>query len=307
MTMNFNFFGFTIETLLIAMAVVLSVSVFVSILYYVGLWKTLQKMGRHDFAALVPGYHLWEFSRGAGFGPGLSFVLVALFAATLILGCVVQFLTPHAFTLSLFWNAVPLMLPGDGTVDIQAVGAFLGDWGLGLYGRHETLILVLAVVAALFLLLWIYACYGVARSFGHGFFFALGLLILPFLFLTILGCGRSQRYGGPYLDRQGRSGVQANWPQLVSARKATFGSNAPLAMALMGMVLGAVFLTIPGIVLCIVALVKNGADKGKPLAGAKCTATTVVALLGILISLAVLAAFFFLGSFANSFYGYSSL
>jgi hypothetical protein len=43
---------------------------------------------------------------------------------------------------------------------------------------------------------WILILYDLADSFGHGVGYALGLLLLPFVFALVIGLGSSQ-YGGP--------------------------------------------------------------------------------------------------------------
>ncbi len=52
----------------------------------------------------------------------------------------------------------------------------------------------------LFLLVWVLQSYDIARAFGRGVGFGIGLAVLPFLFYPALAFGRS-RYAGP--DGQG--------------------------------------------------------------------------------------------------------
>jgi hypothetical protein len=46
------------------------------------------------------------------------------------------------------------------------------------------------------LIIWIILCIDVAKSFGKGTGFGIGLLLLPFIFFLILGFGSAQ-YQGP--------------------------------------------------------------------------------------------------------------
>lgn len=268
------------------------------ILYYAGFWGTLQKMGRHDFAALVPFYGSWELARGAGLGPGASTIFVLLAVGQVACSVLVLFNVDYSmFAYGFNFTAqVPIQFV------LENLSANVQDYMRELYSQNAVAILVWAVLAAVSFLMYLVVLFGVARSFGHGIGYMLGLLIFPFLFFMVLGYARKQVYTGPYLDKDQRFRPRLPWETLVRARMATFGSNAPLALALMGMVMGVFLLTVPAIVLCIVALAKNGAEKGKPLTAAKRTMTTVVAVLGILLSLAALALFLFLGYAANGHY-----
>lgn len=288
-----------LATILAAAALAGSVLVLLlGILYFAGLWGTLQKMGRHDFAALVPFYGSWELARGAGLGPGAATVFVLLALGQVVCSTLVLFNVDYSMLASgfNFTAQVPMEFI------LENLSSNMREYAVQLYSQNTVVFLVWAVLAVISLLMYLVILFGVARSFGHGIGYVLGLIILPFLFYMILGYSRRQVYTGPYLDKDQRFRPRLPWETLVHARMATFGSNAPLALALMGMVMGLVLLTVPAIVLCIVALAKNGAEKGKPLTAAKCTMTTVVAVLGILLSLAVLALFLFLGYAANSHY-----
>ena len=63
----------------------------------------------------------------------------------------------------------------------------------------------LAVIVFALWLVFVISCFKLAKSFGHGFFFGLGLCILPTLFMLILGLG-SSRYIGPEGKRQFKDG-----------------------------------------------------------------------------------------------------
>lgn len=296
--MDFLSGGNSILGALVAVLVTLVVTALVGILHYVGLWKTLQKMGRHDFAALVPFYGPWEFARGAGFGPLIATLMALLLVAQAACWAVVAYGIDFGE-----FQRVYLVMSLTPAADVPAdLAAWIQDWADGFMAQNLNLMLAIGAMAAFYLILHIAACYGVARSFGHGIGYMLGLVILPFLFLMVLGCSRRQVYDGPFLDMKQRLQPRLDWAGLVQARKATFGSNAPLALALLGMGSGMLLGTLPGIVLCILALARNSAEKGKPLASAKCTMTTVTAVLGILLSLAMVAALMALRMAANSLY-----
>lgn len=268
------------------------------VLYFAGLWGTLQKMGRHDFAALVPFYGSWELARGAGMGPGGAtfFVLLAIGQVA----CSVMVLFDVDYSMFAAGFNFTAQVPTE--FILENLSSNMRDYALQLYGRNAVVLLVMAVLAVVSFVMLVVICFGIARSFGHGFGYTLGLLILPFLFFMVLGYSRRQVYNGPYLDKDQRFRPRLPWETLVRARMATFGSNAPLALALMGMAMGMFLMTPPAIVLCIVALAKNGAEKGKPLTAAKRTMTTVAALVGILLALAVLGLFLFLGYAADNHY-----
>lgn len=290
------------EAFLWGLAIAGAILLLLQVLRSIGLWMTLQKMGRHDFAALIPGYGYWELSRGAGFSApiaALSVIVYGLACAGLvfILGTIQQALTAPGPLLSLYlsmlsgWD-VFLGSVAIGAVEVVRNGLMSGDW------------LLVGSVAAivLFLLLLICVYWGVVRSFDRGFLMVLGLLILPSIFFLVIGCSSRRPYRGPFFDRYHHSSIAMDWPALVKARMDTFGSNAPLALALIGMLLGASLAVIPSVILCIIALKRNGHEKGKPLAGPKRSVTTFVALFGIVLALGLGAAFYFLdgSSFVDS-------
>lgn len=289
--MNFYDIGYDAAPLIIGIAVAFLAILLLQLLTLIGWWRTLQKMGRHDFAALVPGYNLWELSRGAGFTVGLAAFFVIVYA--------VQSLVPLVIAVGLDYQSLALQLVLVFSVPVQQVPETLSIWAAGLaqslFELYGPLLVATVVAGVLAFVLQLYAYYGVARSFGHGVGYVIGLLLFPFIFFMVLGCSSKQRYRGPYLDKTSVAAMQLPWDSLVTARRNTFGSNAPLALALGGLAMGAVLLSIPGIALCIAALVKNSGEKGKPLAVAKCTVTTVVSVLGIVISVGLVAFLFLCG------------
>jgi hypothetical protein len=55
---------------------------------------------------------------------------------------------------------------------------------------------VLMLIPIVNFIIWIILCIDVAKSFGKGVGFGIGLLLLPFIFSLILGFGSAQ-YQGP--------------------------------------------------------------------------------------------------------------
>jgi hypothetical protein len=55
---------------------------------------------------------------------------------------------------------------------------------------------ILTFIPLVNFIIWIILCIDIAKSFGKGVGFAIGLLLLPFIFFLILGFG-SARYQGP--------------------------------------------------------------------------------------------------------------
>lgn len=295
--MNFLFSAKMTEEMLVGIFISAVVVLVLSIVYYVGYWCLLQKMGRHDFAAIVPGYAVWEYGRGAGLSCGLSWILVLGWLAYSILGA--TFLTTFGY--EGFWNDFwyAFMFAGDGGAGALDFATELLKMQFAQFNPHLYCFLLAAVF---FLVLNLYASYGVARSFDHGIAFMLGLVIVPFVFVPLLGGSSAQTYQGPYLDQSQQSlGVQ-NWTVAVEARLDAFGSNAPFALALVGMMLGAVCVSLPGIALSIIALVRNRYEKDKPLSRPKYSATLAIGWLGILISIAVPAVVLALGLLTNAVY-----
>lgn len=285
----------TAEWMLVLLVLYL-VLIVLEIVQLIGMWCLLQKMGRHDFAALIPGYSQWEYARGAGFNVGFAL----LFVVSLI--GFWAFLYGYLFTVSIplittsvsdplflytaysgsasLYDLVLTTLTNRLIVDVQ----LLNPWIIGAL-----------IAAALYLVFYLVATYGVAKSFDHGIFYMLGIIILPFIFIPILGCSRKQHYHGPHFNKELRNSNADLWDSAVRARLQAFGSNAPLALSLFGLICGMSFLSIPGVVLCIIALVRNSTDKGKPLSGAKYGATKVVSIIGIIMSILVVVLAFIYG------------
>lgn len=267
-----------------------------AVLYIVGFWMTLQKMGRHDFASLVPLYGDWELARGAGLGPLLATLFAVLSIGSTV--CLVVALFGVDYEAIRAQLVLLTLMPVD---DLPAtVLSYLQGLVIDFYDNNTALVIAAAVFVILHFLMMVVVYFGIARSFRHGVFCTLAMIIFPWITFLILGCSRGQVYEGPALNPYRHMPANRSWASMVQARKDTFGSNAPLAMALLGMIMGATFMTIPGVILCFLALVRNGADKGKPLAHAKTSMTTLTALFGILISIAVVAGYFALRFLSNS-------
>jgi uncharacterized protein DUF5684 len=56
---------------------------------------------------------------------------------------------------------------------------------------------ILMLIPFVNLIIWIILCIDVAKSFGKGTGFEIGLLLLPFIFFLILGSGSAQYQGPP--------------------------------------------------------------------------------------------------------------
>ena len=54
---------------------------------------------------------------------------------------------------------------------------------------------ILMLIPIVNFIIWIILCIDVAKSFGKGVGFAIGLLLLPFIFFLILGFGSAQYHG----------------------------------------------------------------------------------------------------------------
>jgi uncharacterized membrane protein YhaH (DUF805 family) len=55
--------------------------------------------------------------------------------------------------------------------------------------------IILFLIPFVNFIVWIIVALDLAKSFDHGVGFAIGLIILPWLFYIILGWGESQYYG----------------------------------------------------------------------------------------------------------------
>lgn len=267
--------GFAFPVLIVSVIGVIVASLF----YYVGYWLVLQKMGRVDFAALVPVYRRWELARGTGLGRAFSFVYVLFSEVALVLGVVLQTNAMGAVS-----NYAFMRRYGSTAFDSSAASDQLREQLL----EGNPLAISFIVACVVFLILEVRVLYGVARSFDHGVPFTLGLIVLPAVFFAVLGCSAKQRYVGPVADKAYRENPRDDWSQLVKARVATFGSNAPLALSLLGMLSGGFGFSLPAFVFCIAGLVMNGSEKDKPLATAKYRATMIIGILGLVITIVVL-------------------
>lgn len=268
--------------LLLLMTILSGIIIVLGILELVGMWCLLQKMGRHDFAALIPGYDMWEYSRGAGFNVGLSVLLVAAFAAFVFCICGFSMSISPALTNTL------LSLPIDmdaGSLSAILASAFMSRLDVALLSFDPWLVGA-AIALIIYVVLYIIASFGISRSFGHGVPYTIGIVILPFVFLPLLGCSHEQCYRNPYFDKTLRGQDDARkWASAVHARMQAFGSNAPLALSLVALCMSMAFLPIPSIVLSIIALVRNNRDKGVSLAMPKRIAALVISIIAIIVSI----------------------
>lgn len=259
-----------------------AIAIVLGILELIGMWCLLQKMGRHDFAALIPGYDMWEYSRGAGFNGGLSILYVTAFVAFLF--CVCGFSAAISPVLRDTFLSIPIDMDA-GSLCAVLGSAFMGRLELAIRSFDPWLIGA-AIALIVYAVLYIVATFGIAKSFGHGVLCTIGIVIVPFIFLPLLGCSKKQQYANPYFDKSLRGQNDAHkWASAVHARKQAFGSNAPFALSLIGLCMSMVFLPVPSIVLCIIALVRNNKDKGISLAAPKRIATLVISILAIILSI----------------------
>jgi hypothetical protein len=128
------------------------------ILQIVGMWKTFQKAKQPGWAAIVPFYN--------------------------------QFVSIKIAGLELWWFVVILLLFAIG--DFAAYGYVVGD--------EKTSVIVSGGNGALMvgsLVFYGFLNYKIARSFGKGAWFAVGLTLLSPIFWAILGLSRDVKYKGP--------------------------------------------------------------------------------------------------------------
>jgi hypothetical protein len=57
--------------------------------------------------------------------------------------------------------------------------------------------LILLLIPFVNLIIWIILCIDIAKNFGKGAGFGIGLILLPFIFFPILGFGSAQYQGAP--------------------------------------------------------------------------------------------------------------
>ncbi|MEX2368781.1 MAG: DUF5684 domain-containing protein [Candidatus Paceibacterota bacterium] len=133
-----------------------------------GLWMVFEKAGEKGWKAIIPFYNCYVLIRISGHSGWwlallLSPVVVILLGAEMISGSMEVAATNPNYSFpvlaSLFLNGVILLLQ---------------------------VVIITSVVVG----------YDVARSFGKGLGFTIGLSVLPFIFLPILGFGKSE-YRGP--------------------------------------------------------------------------------------------------------------
>lgn len=258
----------------------------IALIELIGMWCLLQKMGRHDFAALVPGYNIWEYSRGAGFAAPVSVLFILLLLAFIVCSSVYfQSFYTTMFSNRIFGLNLFLSITAGSS---YAFDLFTNAWVTQFLFDLQTFnpwLIALMITFVLYVIFYIVATYGVAKSFGHGIVFTIAMLLFPFIFIPLLGISKGQRYHGPHFDKKLRGGSGQLWAAAVEARIQAFGSNAPLALSIIGLILSMLCMPIPALVLYIIALVRNRADKGKLLSGAKRTATIVIVIIGIIISI----------------------
>jgi hypothetical protein len=127
-----------------------------------GLWGVFKKAGRSSWKALIPFYNLYILFRITGQSGWLSLV----------------FLTP---LIIVTFNTFDLLFG-------NSIGAELG----GIF----LLLILLLVVQVIMLVIYARTAYLISKVFSKSFWFAGGLIFLPFIFWPILGFGGA-KYRGP--------------------------------------------------------------------------------------------------------------
>ena len=130
----------------LSILLVIVVALVLLVLYVIGRWKTVKKLGGHGWSQFIPAYGDYELAKHAGCDKALVIAATALAGAIFIAE-----LSPLQFANNL---ASALAFP-----------YFIVD----------------CVV-----------CYNVAKAFGKGKGFTVGLVLLPFVFFMILGLGKAQ-------------------------------------------------------------------------------------------------------------------
>lgn len=142
------------------------VSFVIYVLSVIARWKIFQKMGESGWKSIIPIYN------------------------TIVL-------YDNVWTTSVFWFSIFISFFGG------IAGGVLKLFQLGILSNANTLMGYLyngclyfdAGVGAILLILGIIYTYKFSKAFGHGFLFALGLLICPRLFEFIIAFGKSEFEG----------------------------------------------------------------------------------------------------------------
>lgn len=129
------------------------------VVFIVGSWKMYRKAGEHGFAFLIPFYGSYVYYRMT-FGIGWLFLVpTLLFSAA-------------SFLLNMAETGLAI-----GTTDALMAALFCAILSL--------------ILVAVCLIITLVSDYKLAKAFGHGFGYFLGIVFLPYIFIPILGFGRS--------------------------------------------------------------------------------------------------------------------
>lgn len=137
-----------------------------------GLWMVFEKAGERGWKAIIPFYNYYILFRIGGHSGWWVLVLILP-----VLPSVIGALTDVA--------SAQGAVPATGDPNLAALGFF------GALAFILTFLVFNIIIVVQGVLL-----YDVARSFGKGLGFAIGLSVLPFIFWPILGFGKSE-YRGP--------------------------------------------------------------------------------------------------------------
>ena len=153
--------GATFFAAIAAFAVgIICFSAIIYIIDVIGMFKVFEKCGLEGWKAIIPFYNDYVFAEK---------VWVPNYVLCLWIACIVN------------WVIVSPISHSGGFIGIlfSLVGFILSIFIIVVRGRF---------------------CYWIAKSFGYGAGFAVGLFILPFIFYLILGFGDAQYRGNVFLE-----------------------------------------------------------------------------------------------------------
>ena len=147
-----------------------------------GYWKIFEKAGYPGWMSIVPVYGTTMFLKIIGKPQWW------------VITCGV----PVVATMIVFWGVNALSA---GT--LRTLLALSRMYGTGIYGT-----LWVFNIANYFFIAWrVWATNMLSKSFGKGEGFTAGLIVLPFIFIPILGFGKAA-YMGPYGDKEAFAAYQ---------------------------------------------------------------------------------------------------
>lgn len=151
--------------------IVFALSLIVAVVTIAGMWKAFAKAGESGWKALIPIYNVYIMLRIAGHSGWWLAVIVL----------------PLLPQLYLEFGLDPSTLqPGPG--GLEQMGA--------MFGALIAFFIAFMVFFVIALIVQTVILYDIARSFGKGLCFTIGLTLLPVVFWPILGFGNA-KYRGP--------------------------------------------------------------------------------------------------------------